>query len=879
MDWSPIGQRAGLLPLILAGPIVRRVEPAGVTVWVALQSPDTVRLTVLQGATVVATNGTGDHTIALGDRLHVVAVTARPPVGAPLQSAVTYSYQMEFALSPLTGAANFDAALGGSLASLVYPGGAPGSESVLPSFVLPPQTLSAVRIVHTGCRKAHGETVDALPLLDGLLATARLGATDEAFAAARPQQLVLTGDQTYNDDVAEAMLAMCIDAAGWLMGSRTEPPPRMVGRLSGVWKADDWTPMPWRDVPGSAIPWSAASPWPGVGRRGRHAYAAGLTVAAPHHLIATEETIAKVKPFLLNPTKATPTNPKEPDWALLGTFSAARNQLMLLGEFYAMTLLAYSPVLWQATQPGTSRPLPYIGDRSVEQWVASAADASQRGDRKGLGPVMDLVRAFGAGTAHVRRALANVATYMIFDDHDVCDDWYMNREWCARVLQLPGDTLGRRVVRNALISYAVMQAWGNDPSSFRIDPPRQPPPGADLLARLDAGEEMTVDLAVPRASPSVSDRVGMPTPLAPSIGAASTALLTPAGALSWHYTWAPAGWPYELIVLDTRTQRGYAPGGLEPPILVDDGWSGLRPNQLDVQIPAPDHPPGGGPVSVVVVQTPLLGPSAVERLQHVTSPYDVFDRDAEVWSLSRRAFEGLVSRLAAHNPHTVLLSGDVHYALAMSLDYAADYPWNAPASLGSTRTARIVQLTSSSAHNETSKTRLLHAVTRVVSATSGVSACGTHALPPDSSTLTTKERQPPAVFVPTRWTQLYLKQKPDWRYVITPAEGTLSDQSTPAPPSLSTSLRGAAAQLAGYIPILGSSTDGKNVVGVNNLSVVGFSGTSVDDGHAVQTVYWRAADRSGESTTPSRTTTFDVPLQYHPLPDLPVPPSLLEGPS
>src|SRR2546421_8538407 len=63
----------------------------------------------------------------------------------------------------------------------------------------------------------------------------------------------------------------------------------------------------------------------------------------------------------------------------------------------------------------------------------------------------------------VRRALANVPTYMILDDHEVTDDWFMNREWCNLVLERE---LGKRIIQNALLAYALFQAWGNTPLQF-----------------------------------------------------------------------------------------------------------------------------------------------------------------------------------------------------------------------------------------------------------------------------------------------------------------------------------------------------------------------------------------------------------------------------
>src|SRR5204862_1401081 len=87
------------------------------------------------------------------------------------------------------------------------------------------------------------------------------------------------------------------------------------------------------------------------------------------------------------------------------------------------------------------------------------------------------LRLFRSTLPQVRRALANIATYTIFDDHDVTDDWYIDGTWCRRVLASP---LGRRVIRNALLAYALFQAWGNTPDQFDA------PPGRALLDAVEA---------------------------------------------------------------------------------------------------------------------------------------------------------------------------------------------------------------------------------------------------------------------------------------------------------------------------------------------------------------------------------------------------------
>ena len=77
---------------------------------------------------------------------------------------------------------------------------------------------------------------------------------------------------------------------------------------------------------------------------------------------------------------------------------------------------------------------------------------------------MNTLTTFFDGLPRVRRALANVPTYMVFDDHDVTDDWNIVRAWRDQVHTTP---LGRRIITDALVAYAVFQDWGNDPLKYR----------------------------------------------------------------------------------------------------------------------------------------------------------------------------------------------------------------------------------------------------------------------------------------------------------------------------------------------------------------------------------------------------------------------------
>jgi hypothetical protein len=62
-----------------------------------------------------------------------------------------------------------------------------------------------------------------------------------------------------------------------------------------------------------------------------------------------------------------------------------------------------------------------------------------------------------------RRVMANCSTYMIFDDHEVTDDWNLDKYMEESIL---GNNLSRQIISNSLIAYFLFQAWGNDPDTF-----------------------------------------------------------------------------------------------------------------------------------------------------------------------------------------------------------------------------------------------------------------------------------------------------------------------------------------------------------------------------------------------------------------------------
>ena len=191
------------LPLVLCGPLLRRVDPEAVTVWVTLREPATVRLVVHDERERVLQEGHRD-TVALGAHLHVAAVTSS---GQRLAWEQTYMYGVSF-----DGRDLFDVGVvaGGRDAArklLLYEDGPPH-----PSFVMPPRDVRSLHVVHGSCRRPHGEGEDMLATVDALIARSFRGGD------ARPHRLFLTGDQIYADDVGDPMLAMLTPLGDELLG-------------------------------------------------------------------------------------------------------------------------------------------------------------------------------------------------------------------------------------------------------------------------------------------------------------------------------------------------------------------------------------------------------------------------------------------------------------------------------------------------------------------------------------------------------------------------------------------------------------------------------------------------------------------------------------
>ena len=591
MSWISLADRIDNLPLILAGPIVRRTEPRLVTIWLALKEARDVTLRIY------AQDATGElsqqmegtrATVRLGDNLHLVAVTAHViDDEEALSWGQLYYYDLFFSSTPdlqptehLTtpGVLTTDPIEKDPLQRLTYPG------HPLPGFMLPAADVSDLRIVHGSCRKPHGVGKEMLSALDTIIAVA---SRDQTGATRRPQQLFLTGDQIYADDVAVPLLFALTDASQILFaGNKAELLPEV-----------------------------------------------GCT--ADQLLPTTRKGIVSDKARL--------------------TSSKVDNHLLSLAEYAAMYLFSWSDVLWPdellaAEELWTLHPelQPATGKR--EKVRLSYAEVSAR------------LQAFRGRLPGVRRALANIATYMICDDHDITDDLFLDGAWCQQVLCNP---LGRRIMRNGLLAYALFQAWGNIPTQF------EDAQGHALLQAIDGWRGDDKDPRIAR----IEEAIGLPTSFA-----GTGSLQHPQQALRWHYTYV--GPNYQLIAMDTRTERHYRaptdfPGLLSPQAMQTQ----LGMNRRD-----------DAEVTIILSAAPVLGIDFVENIQFWSrwQVKDNYSFDREAWALEWGTFQQLLHTISSMQ-RVVFLSGDVHYAFGSSLEY-----WNRRTS----KTARLVNYTSSPFCNE-----------------------------------------------------------------------------------------------------------------------------------------------------------------------------------
>ena len=672
--------------LLLAGPVLRRVTATSVNVWVATSQACLVTVDVYgsvaalnrassaaQTGTVAATSvGSGSRlTVQAGGALHFAVVTA-PIAGVPPDTICSYNVTLDVqgdAVNPPGWSGQWD--LGGlKLLDLDdpsddYQGGLGYAEGRLPSFASPPADVKDLRLFHGSCFKMHGEGPSILPCIDDLLGDAL--PADDTSAKQRPHMLLLTGDQIYADDLATALSPFLTSIGANLLATAQH----------------ETVPVP---SVGDVQVTQAAFP---AGRRQKLIMTtAGMSSDdASNHLIGFGEWSAL---YLLN-------------WN--GRLDDSR-----FDGFYGLWPGGLALTAWEATQRGANPDLPVVLGPHDPSPIESLLTPLFQPEG---GPVLvellekvpthrERVEKSGDDGDKVRRALANIPVLTICDDHEVTDDWFITGAWRARVL---GSTLGRAMIRNAMLAYVLFQAWGNTPDAFATPGT----PETQLLALVPSLFPRTGAAPDPGAAQQIDHLLGLDDPT--GTGTA------PRVAFNYHLDIAGA----RLVVLDTRTHREYGtPDG--PPGL-------LTAAALDAQLPI--SLTDDVPLLIVVSPAPVFGPRLIEEivaplgtrtydLMHAAirnkaeqdqvlgrsslMPFGDLSLDVEQWSARPAAFERFLSRVT-RCPQVVILAGDVHYAASFTMNYQR---YSVPASQGGvpsadpppkSMTSRVVHFTASALRN------------------------------------------------------------------------------------------------------------------------------------------------------------------------------------
>ena len=509
---------------LLAGPLLRRVEPARVCIWAATTGPTAARAEIyrVRGREGIQRVGGGDaETVQLGRRLYIHLIVAIPDAdGFPTDELLGYDVEVG----------------GRRLADLGLLGG-PDRISYgrlpMPTFFIR-QALATLHLMHGSCRLLHGKGEDAFVAADEVMSR---GAED---LGRRPAVLFLTGDQIYGDEVGGPLVRHLTDFGRRLIGDDDEISVPGIPPLSRV---------------------------PVYGRQN----------------LANERTRF--------------------------TSAKAHNHLMSFGEFAATYLTSWNENNWPVALPRAEDAVGRAGDRKRYARELVEVDNARR------------------TIPAVRRVLANIPTYMIFDDHDVTDDWNLTSEWRRNVQRSPA---GRRIVANALAAFWAFQGWGNDPDAY------------------DDAFKKTLSGFLTRNGSGDGDEFD--------------ALLWSFDRWSFHVPTDPP-----TVVLDTRTRREFDSSRGAPRLIRDD-----ERDRIERLARAAGHRPGR--LLLLVSPVPIFGLELQERRQKFlvgkVGPYEI---DFEAWHSNLQGFVDFM-RFLIHDlelTNCVLLSGDVHYGINVEATFSS----------------------------------------------------------------------------------------------------------------------------------------------------------------------------------------------------------------
>jgi hypothetical protein len=522
------------LPPVLVGPLLRRMEPKRLVLWLVASRPLLLSVQLTHGEAADTQRyplhqGENCQVVQVGDHAYIYLIDLALETALPCDVQIDYDLLIEQPGEAALGIADW-------APHLLYDG------ATQPNFVL---RSRLDHLLHGSCRKPHHAAADGLLCADRLLAV-------RPAPEQRPALLLMNGDQIYADDVSGPMLRAIH---------------QLIERLS----------LFGEHLQGAVVDSSDA-----LYRHPASYYQrAELLPALKSNETLRERFFGGVeKPVF--------------------TTSSADNHLVTCAEVLAMYLLVWSPVPWTLLQA------------EMPELSAGKAERYQRERQR--------IEDFRGGLAGVARALAHLPTLMIFDDHDITDDWNLSAQWEQTAY---GHPFSRRIIGNALIAYLLCQGWGNNPEVF-AKPLQQV---EAMTAKRDGHNRMN--------SQQQDELID--------------ALL---GFHQWHFVLptSPA-----LVVLDTRTRRWRSERNLKRPSGLLD-WEALC--ELQQALLEQES-------AIIVSAAPMFGVKLIEAVQKTFSwaghPLMV---DAENWMAHRGAARVMLNifRHSRTPANYVILSGDVHYS-------------------------------------------------------------------------------------------------------------------------------------------------------------------------------------------------------------------------
>lgn len=477
---------------ILCGPIVRRVTPREVSVWVALKTAAKIELTVWNGL-ISYNNGeinetpidsVSQDTVQIGKSLHMAVVRLSLSDEKQMQWGQLYSYNLKFTTED-------DDSKDFKSLNLLDVTDINGNTTLsyqadqLPGFALPADNIEDLKILHGSCRNNDNLFEDALSFVDDIIKE------NLADPLKRPQQLFLSGDQIYADSVVGALLQHLVELGNQLLDNKETLPTN--GEAPGTqerWPADIihfpafirrrlidsearftsgdtanhliafgefvgmylsvWSEIPWPDEIDSMTNFEEAF----------------------HSITATPENFGAIFRRNLFDER---TGKKElfedaimkscldflfgiEDKGILRTLLSGKGPEDQKNQAKNVLISFLNSTASPDEKQKRTEFINYL-----KAWIGPFYQDRKKEDEEVPDKNKDKLKILNQTLPKVRRAFANISTFMIFDDHEITDDWNLNPSWRDRVFTSP---LGKAIVRNGMMAYALFQDWGNRPDSY-----------------------------------------------------------------------------------------------------------------------------------------------------------------------------------------------------------------------------------------------------------------------------------------------------------------------------------------------------------------------------------------------------------------------------